>query len=157
MKDLTEAAWRAALVAEAKSWIGTPYISNGAVKGRRGGVDCAMILLAVYQNIGLIEKDFDPRPYPAQWHVNQNEEKYMATVLGFSYEVAGPPERLPLGGDVVLFKLGRVFCHGAIVTVWPNVVHAIGGDKVVPEDLSTNTTGKRALWPAEKRFFSFWK
>ena len=147
---------RQRLVAEAQSWIGTPYISNGLVKGRRGGTDCAMFILGVYQAVGLIPATFDPRPYPAQWHVHRTEEVYARHVLGWAKEVAGPPERQPRPGDVVMFKIGNVHAHGAIVTNWPNVIHAIGGAKVTADDVSKNTTGKRALWTVSQRFFSFW-
>lgn len=150
---MDEIAIRAAIVAEAKEWIGTPYVSGACIKGRRGGTDCAMILVGVYGNLGLIPKEFDPRPYPPEWHVHRNEEKYMSFLLPFVTEVPGPPERLPLGGDLVMFKISRVFAHGAIIIDWPNVVHALGNDIVTPEDISKNTIGKRALWHMPKRFF----
>lgn len=147
---------RAKVIEEAKSWIGTPYISNGMIKGRRGGTDCAMFLVGVYGNVGLLTKEFDPRPYPAQWHVHRNEEQYTNTLLKFVKEVAGPPERMPLPGDLVMFKLGRVFAHGAIIINWPNVIHAIGNDRVISEDISKSITGKRALANVPQRFFSLW-
>jgi cell wall-associated NlpC family hydrolase len=147
---------RAKIVEEANSWIGTPYISNGLVKGRRGGTDCAMFLVGVYAALDLIPKEYDPRPYPAQWHLHRNEEKYMEAILSFVKEVEGPPKRKPLPGDLVMFKLGRVFSHGAIIIDWPNIIHAIGNDKVLPEDLSKSITGKRALAVVPQRFFSLW-
>lgn len=154
---MTEAEGRRALVSEARSWIGTPYVSNGLVKGPKGGTDCAMFILAVYQGVGLLPKEFDPRPYPAQWHIHQNAERYLGQVERWAHEVAAPPQHKPEPGDVVMFLLGRVFAHGAIVVDWPNVIHAVGGDRVLPEDISTNTTGKRALWTVPKRYFSYWK
>jgi cell wall-associated NlpC family hydrolase len=153
---LTEVEGRRAVVVEAKSWVGTPYVSNGLVKGRRGGTDCAMLLVGVYANVDLIPSDFDPRPYPPQWHIHRSEEKYANGMLQFASEVAGPPERRPLPGDLAMFKVGHVFAHGAIVIDWPFVVHAIGGSCVVLDDISKNTTGKRALWMVPKRFFSYW-
>jgi cell wall-associated NlpC family hydrolase len=149
---MTEEEARKAIVAEAKTWVGTPYISNGLVKGPRGGTDCAMLLIGVYGNVGLIPKEFDPRPYPPQWHVHRNEEKYLTYVLGFVKEIEGPPKP----GDLAMFKVGLVFAHGAIVTDWPNVIHALGNDQVVPEDISKSTIGKRALARVPQRFFSFW-
>jgi cell wall-associated NlpC family hydrolase len=153
---MDEAEARQAIVREAQTWIGTPYHSNALVKGPRGGTDCAMLLIGVYGNVGLIPKDFDPRPYPPQWHVHRNEEKYLNYVLEFVKEVDGPPARIPKPGDLVMFKLGRVFAHGAIVVDWPNVIHAIGDDRVLPEDISKNTTGKRAFANVPQRFFSLW-
>lgn len=153
---MDEAETRAKIVEEAKSWIGTPYVSNGMIKGRRGGTDCAMFPLAVYSAVGLVPSTFDPRPYPPQWHVHRNEEKYMDYVRQFAKEVLGPPERQPLPGDFVMFKIGHVFAHGAIVVDWPLIVHAVGNASVLPEDVSKNTTGKRALWNVPKFFFSCW-
>lgn len=153
---MNRAEARAAIVREAESWIGTPYVSNGMVKGRRGGVDCGMMPIAVYAALGYIPKEFDPRPYSPQWHVHMFEEKYVEYILRFAMEVLAPPERIPLPGDFVLFKMGLLFAHGAIITDWPNVIHAVGNDRVTPEDISKNVVGKRALWLADKRFFSLW-
>lgn len=150
---MTEAEIRTAIVIEAESWTGTPYISNGMVKGRRGGVDCGMLPVAVYANMGFIPKEFDPRPYAPDWHVHRNEEKYMEYILRFAREVTGPPERMPKPGDFILFKMGRVFAHGAIILKWPTILHAVGNDHVWPQDISRNTVGKRALANVEQKFF----
>lgn len=151
---MNEQEMRRRVVDEAESWVGTPYVSNGLIKGRRGGTDCAMILVGVYGNVGLIPKEYDPRPYPAEWHVHRNEEKYMEQVLRWAMEVPGPPEREPLPADLVMFKVGRVFAHAAIIVKWPNVIHAVGGDKVGHADISKDVTGKRALWMIPKTFFT---
>ena len=148
----SEMELRAKIVEEAKSWIGTPYVSNAAIKGKRGGTDCAMFLVAVYGDVGLIPKEFDPRPYPPQWHVHRNEEKYLEYVLSFVKEIEG----LPKPGDLAMFKIGNVFAHGSIVTEWPHVIHAIGNDRVMPQDISKSIIGKRALAKVPQRFFSFW-
>jgi cell wall-associated NlpC family hydrolase len=47
------ASQRAAVVAEAKTWIGTPYHHAADVKGH--GVDCAMLLVRIYGDLGLVE------------------------------------------------------------------------------------------------------
>ena len=151
---MTEDEARKAIVAEAKTWIGTRYVSNGMVK--EAGTDCAMILVGVYGGLGLIPPQFDPRPYPAQWHLHRNIEKYLEAILAFATEVEKPPKRAPKPGDVVMFKIGKVFAHAAIITDWPNVIHAVGGSGVLPEDISKNNTGKRALANVEQRFFSLW-
>lgn len=148
---MTEDEVRRAIVSEARSWIGTPYVSNAMIKGRRGGVDCAMLPIAVYSACGLIPKEFDPRPYPPQWHVHRNEEKYLAYVQQFTHEIATPAP-----GDFAMFKVGFVFAHGAIVTQWPMVIHAVGNAIVFEDDISKQTVGKRALARVQQRFFSLW-
>lgn len=112
-----EQAQRAAVIAEAERWLGTPYHSNGDVIG--AGVDCGMLLVRAFCDTGVVPM-FDPRPYPAQWALHRNEEIYLNLVLRFGTEFEGPPKP----ADVVLFKFGRCWAHGAIVIKWPKIIHA---------------------------------
>jgi len=148
---MIEQAQRAEVVRVARKWIGTPYVSNAMVLG--AGVDCAMLLVAVYRECGMIPEDLDPRPYPPQWHLHQNEETYLNVVDRFAQAISGPPGP----GDVVLFRVGRLFAHGAIVTEWPTVVHARAPGKCWEEDVSRDSFGKHALWRLEQRYFSHWR
>ena len=99
---------RAAVVAEARSWIGTPYHHAADVKG--AGVDCAMILVRVFCDLGLVAP-FDPRPYTRDWMLHRDDERYLGFLLARAREVAEPDP-----GDVILFRFGRCFAHGGIVT-----------------------------------------
>lgn len=147
---------RIAVVTAARTWLNTPYVSNGCIKGRRGGVDCAMILIAVYAEAEIIEF-FDPRPYPTDWHLHQNEERYMQTVTKYAREVPSPRNgREPKMGDLVLFKIARTYAHGGIVTTWPTIIHSRSPMMVTEENLRRNGTGKHALWTLPMKFFSHW-
>ncbi len=123
-----EAATRAAVVAGAREWVGTPYHHMADVKGV--GCDCAMLLVRVYVDLELVEP-FDPRPYTRDWHLHRGEERYLGFLLARSREVASP-----LPGDVILFKTGRCFSHGGIVTrIDPlTIVHAFHPARVVLEE-----------------------
>src|ERR1700722_6207597 len=99
---------RAAVVDEARCWIGTPYHHAADVKGH--GVDCAMILIRVYAAVGLIE-DFDPRPYTRDWFMHRGEEKYLGHLFDRSREV-----RAPGLGDIIVFRQGRLYAHAGIVS-----------------------------------------
>ena len=119
---------RQAVVAAARGWIGTPYHHAADVKGH--GVGCAMILVRVYCDLGLVEK-FDPRPYTRDWMLHRNEERY----LGFLLDRAAIVER-PEAGDVILFRVGRCFAHGGIVTKAAplSIVHAYAPARCVLEE-----------------------
>jgi cell wall-associated NlpC family hydrolase len=85
---------RAAVVAEALTWINTPYHHHARVKGV--GVDCAQLLCAVYEACGLVEEVF----------------------IGWLEKVGAREVRAPVRpapGDVALFKYGRAYSHGGIV------------------------------------------
>lgn len=63
---MTEQEQRAAVVAEARTWLGTPYHHEACVKG--AGVDCGMLLRAVYIATGVMPK-FEVESYPRDWHL----------------------------------------------------------------------------------------
>lgn len=108
---------RAAVVAEALSWLRTPYHHQGDVKGV--GVDCAMLLVRVYAVMGMVPPSLDPRPYPREWHLHRSTERYMGWL-----EQYGKPTETPQPGDVALYKFGRCYSHGAIVVDENTVVHS---------------------------------
>jgi len=111
---------RAAVVAEARCWLGTPFHHQGRVKG--AGVDCAMLLAETYERCGVVGR-VDPGYYPPDWHMHRDAERYLERLLAYAHEV----DRLPLPADVAVFRFGGTFSHGAIVTEWPIVIHAYWG------------------------------
>lgn len=114
---------RAKIVAEAQTWLRTPYHHAARVKG--AGVDCAQILVAVYEAAGLVT-DVALAPYTSDWHLHRSEEVYLARLMAHATQV---PEPQP--GDIAVFKFGRCFAHGSIVTAWPQVIHAYMEDRQV--------------------------
>lgn len=150
-----EVAQRARVVEVARSYIGTPYHHHGRLRGV--GVDCATILSLVYPEAGVIP--LIPLPhYPQQWFLHHSEEKYLAEVMKYCREIDGPP----LPGDIAVWRIGRCFAHGAIVTEWPMVVHAYQASGIVLEAdglkgaLRLHRSGPRKGQPREVRFFSPW-
>lgn len=93
---------------EAMGWLRTPYHHHGDIKGV--GTDCAMLLVRVYAGVGLVPATLDPRPYATDWHLHRSEEKYLAWVEQYGTQVDTPKT-----GDVVLWRFGRTYSHGAIV------------------------------------------
>jgi cell wall-associated NlpC family hydrolase len=106
------------IVAQARTWLGTPYHHHGRVKGV--GVDCAQILIAVFAAAGVID-EFDPGAYPRDWHLSHCEEIYARWLDKFGERV-----QTPAPGDVALYKFGRAHSHGGIVTP-EGVIHSYIG------------------------------
>lgn len=110
---------REKIIQEAKTWLGTPYHHMGRVKG--AGVDCATLLCEVYEAAGLtdhIELDY----YPHDWHLHRDEEKYLNNLLKYTHEVEKPDV-----GDIILYKFGRCFSHGAIYLGNNEIIHSYLG------------------------------
>lgn len=143
-----DASERAAVVAKARSWIGTPYHHAADVKGH--GVDCAMLLVRVYCDIGLVEP-FDPRPYTRDWFLHRDEEKY----LGFLFDRARQV-REPGLGDTVVFRLGRLFAHAGIVSKLDplSIVHAFAPARHVVEE--SVRAGELSPKLKTAKFASYW-
>jgi cell wall-associated NlpC family hydrolase len=145
----TERSARAVVVAAARAWRGTPYHHMADLKGI--GCDCAMLLVRVYCDLGLVEK-FDPRPYTRDWMLHRDDERFLGFLLARAHEVASP-----LPGDVILFKYGRGYSHGGIVTK-PDpltIVHAFHpARRVVEEEIGRNAEVHAHLGDA--KFASYW-
>jgi cell wall-associated NlpC family hydrolase len=108
---------RQCVVAEAETWLRTPYHHMGRIKG--GGTDCLMLLAEVYEAAGVIGH-VDVPFYPPDWNLHRDAERYLHGLMRYAREIARPPRE----GDVAVFKFGRCFAHGAIVIAWPRLIHA---------------------------------
>lgn len=108
---------RNAIVAEAKSWIGTPYRGWSCKKGY--GVDCGQLIYGVFRNCGLVPVIKLPRDYSLQVAKHRASTEYIEIVdrffLGISETEAKP-------GDVVVYKLGLAYAHAAIIVRWPDYI-----------------------------------
>ena len=111
---------RCAVVAEARSWLHTPYHHHGRIKGV--GVDCAQLLCAVYEECGVVPH-VDPGFYPTDWFLHRSEELFSHWLFKYA-GVFEQSTQEPQPGDVALFRFGRCFSHGAIVVEGGLLVHA---------------------------------
>lgn len=143
---MTEAEERAKVTAEARTWLKTPYHDCACVKG--AGVDCAFLLKAVFENVGL-ESPIEIEPYSPQWYLHRNDELYLNKVLERAREIT-EAEAQP--ADLVLYKFGRCFAHGAIIIEpgFPSILHAFKQAGVV----TLGDGDKGYLAKRERRFFT---
>ena len=132
-------ATREDVIAEALTWLGTPFQDCCDVKG--AGVDCAMLMVRVYGDVGLIPK-IDPRPYKPQWFEHQDRPLFVEWVEKYAHRVAEPEP-----GDVALLNFGKHAAHGAIFLGGQTFIHAYKPAGCVMKD------DRRAL---KHRLDSFW-
>jgi NlpC/P60 family putative phage cell wall peptidase len=107
---------RAAVIAEALSWLGTPFHDCASVKG--AGVDCLNLIKAVYVNCGLIE-DFVLPPYKPQYGYHRSDPLFLKALEQYAHRVERPEP-----GDVAMFWYGRQAAHSGIVIDAQTIVHA---------------------------------
>jgi len=134
------------------TWLRTPH-HNGA-RLKNVGVDCGQFPLAVYEAVGLIPPTATSR-YSPQFHLNRGEEWYLSYCQSLGREL-GDGEK-PQNGDFAIYKVGRVFSHGAIIIDWPHVIHSYVG---VGVSLDLGNKGwmaqNRDGSPRPVKFFTLW-
>lgn len=123
LNSVDVAAERRAVLAEARTWLETPFHHGSRLKGV--GVDCAQLLIAVYHAAGVTPL-IDPGYYAQDWFRHERRERIVEILERFMIPVSTPQ-----AGDVVLFRYGRALSHAAIVTEeWPAVIHTYRGLRV---------------------------
>jgi cell wall-associated NlpC family hydrolase len=118
---------REELIAEARTWLLTPYVMRGQLKGI--GCDCATLLYCVLRDTGLIAPENIPL-FSTDWWAHTKDERYMREMLRHAGKVAEAQMARSLWcteGNVILCKTAgsHVYNHGAIITKWPQGIHAV--------------------------------
>lgn len=149
---MIESDQRQAVIDEAMTWLKTPHHNGARIK--TVGVDCGQYPLAVYEAVGLIPETMPDR-YSPQFHLNRGHEWYLTLCEKLGKEL--PEGVLPKKGDFAIYRVGRVFSHGAIVIEWPRIIHAYVGVGVC---LDLGTQGWMAQnkdgSPRARKFFTLW-
>jgi NlpC/P60 family putative phage cell wall peptidase len=122
-------AERAAIIAAARGWIGTPYRHRAALKGV--GCDCLGLLVGVWRELvegGWVEgrRNAVPRalpPYTPDWAEAAARETFAEGLRQYLQEIAPAEAR---AGDVVLFRWRAHLPakHAGILAAADRIVHA---------------------------------
>jgi cell wall-associated NlpC family hydrolase len=114
----TEDEQRAAVIAEAKTWLGTPWRHAADIKGQ--AVDCGMLLARCFIDCGIVAP-FDPRPYERTWFMHHSEERFVGWIID---KLGGVEVEYPRPGDVIVYRWGRCYSHGALLVEPQLIIHA---------------------------------
>lgn len=146
---MTEAEARVAVVAEARTWVGTPFHHMNRVK--RAGVDCAHLVIGVME-AALSRFPHDPGRYPTDWMKHGGPSfaaRFLAVLNHYGHEVQEPAQP----GDLIVFRYGLYISHMAICVGGNRIVHAVRRVGVLEDDLDTNVglahrrSGVWCIWP----------
>ena len=120
---------REAAVAEARSWLGTPYQHQASLKGV--GCDCLGLVRGVWRGVIGPEPETTP-PYRPDWAELGGEE----TLLCAAGRWLQPVEQAR-PGDVLLFRItpGSPVKHAAVMSGPDRMIHAYWGRAVVESAL----------------------
>jgi len=129
--------WRERTIAEARTWIGTPFHHGASLKGV--GVDCGQFVFGVYRNVGVMQDEQFPS-YDPRWMLAR-ENPFFEDLFRARFDLVPAPEL----ATAMLFRAGRNYCHIALVTrVQPlTIIHAASEYGCVIEENAEQST--RAL------------
>ena len=114
------------IIAEARSWIGTPYRHQASLKGV--GCDCLGLLRGVWRGVMGQEPELPP-PYSPDW-AEAGADTLVAAARRYLTEI----ERHEIApGDVLLFRWRDALPakHCAVATSPTSMIHAHDGASVV--------------------------
>ena len=123
------------IVAEARGWIGTPYLHQASVKG--AGTDCLGLLRGVWRAIEGGEPEAVPS-YTEDWAEPNHREVLLEAAERW---LTRKPLADSAAGDVLLFRMrdGNIAKHLGIqseVGTTPRFVHSYTGHGVIESPLS---------------------
>ncbi len=123
------------VVAEARSWIGTPYVHQATTKG--AGTDCLGLLRGIWRMLYGAEPESVPA-YTMDWSEPAGDEVLFAAAGRWMQRCR---QQTIAPGDVLLFRMrdGAVAKHLGIAAgcgAAPSFVHAYTGHGVVESPLS---------------------
>ena len=123
------------VLAEARTWIGTPYLHQASCRG--AGTDCLGLLRGVWRGVMGAEPCAVPA-YTADWAEPGGHEVLLAAARAWLRE---KPRDSAAPGDVVVFRMrsGHIAKHLGIqgaVGAEPTFVHAYSGHAVIESPFS---------------------
>ena len=131
------------IVAEARTWLGTPYHLQACVKGV--GVDCAMLLVGIARGCGMCSQPLPPRRYSPQWALHGARETLIEALETSGIVAAIPMAEVALA-DIIGFRWGAgMLSHVGIISCcapW-RMIHAMQGHCVVE-------VGVQAMWASAR-------
>ncbi|WP_457329727.1 NlpC/P60 family protein [Rhizobacter sp. P5_C2] len=145
LNESIEAQQRQAVIAEALTWLDTPYHHHGRLKGV--GVDCGQSLCAIYEAAGVVAP-IDPGIYSTAWHLHRSDELY----IDWLQRAGAVRTDHPKAGDVALFRFGRTFSHGGVLVDRRTVLHAYVNQAVILTRLDEAPLAGRPV-----QFWTLWK
>lgn len=117
---------RSQIIAQARSWIGTPYRHQASLKGI--GCDCLGLIRGVWREVVGREPEAPP-PYSPDWAEASGRETLADAALRHLVPVPCDASRV---GDIVLFRWRETLPakHAAILTAPDMMLHAHDGAAV---------------------------
>lgn len=102
----------------AQTYVGTPHINGGNVKG--AGLDCCTLVTSLYREAGIIDVTM-PTGYANDWYCRKNHEEYILAYLEKYCERVHELRE----GDLISYRWGRSdYAHIAVYFGRGRIIHS---------------------------------
>jgi NlpC/P60 family putative phage cell wall peptidase len=120
---------RADVIAEALTWLDTPWQHGQATRGV--ATDCVGLPLGIAKGLGLVDLAYTPPLYTDQWHLHKQrgrDEQLLEVLRQFPLREVALSSRRP--GDLLVFRWSprRPCGHLGLFMPGEQVLHARAGD-----------------------------
>lgn len=118
---------REQIVAEALSWVGTPFHPHGYAKGPSGGCSCETCAVGIYRGAGLLPPDLIVPQGSLQWSRANKEsliEPFIDKELSRYFDKVGLTHE-PEPGDLLGFQPGACVHHLGVFVGETSFVHCL--------------------------------
>lgn len=125
---------RERIIAEALSWVGTPYHDHACLKGV--GVDCARLLEGVAKGVELIPQDWEAPLYHPNGYLHKADNVMLDTILALGGVQVSAWSAEP--GDILLFQMPNTLAYGHAGILLPErrFIHAVERHTVMHHQLT---------------------
>lgn len=134
----------ARVIAEARSWLGTPFYPHMAQK--KVGADCVHLALAIYKACKVLPADVELPDYS----LGNSDHLDRSIVIHWlaSSRWFAPHDGMPEPGMLITLKVGRVEHHVGISVGPGKFVHSVRNYGVIESDLRDSTWKDRlrSVW-----------
>lgn len=127
-----------AVVAEARSWLGTPFFPFARVKGH--GVDCVNLAAGIYLALGVIQ-EFWPPPYLMDEGIHSSTSKVLDYLRDNGRFV--PVDKPEIAGDLLCLRIERIVYHVGVFIGGTSFMHVFKGESVMVSDVRDSTWSSR--------------
>jgi cell wall-associated NlpC family hydrolase len=128
-------------IAEALSWVGTPYRTLQSCKGI--GCDCAGFVYGTMKKVGLLPPDYMPPRVSSQWYFHKANDIFVEELHRIGAVNIPVTETRP--GDIISFKYGRAQSHLVILLPTLKIVHCLAAAKGVVVTTGVENAGRTPM------------
>jgi cell wall-associated NlpC family hydrolase len=122
------------LITIAESWMNTPYIQGARQKNR--GIDCGNLILAIFQEAGLVNPLVKLPYLYKDWHrgkVENIDKNFFRNILLKFADIISFDEHDR--GDVISFFYNNIESHVAVIVEDDCIIHAVSNHGVKKQRL----------------------